>query len=234
MSTKRCYDQAPPGVDPAKLTGLLVVVEGPDASGRSTQIGMLKRWLEQGGHAVTEVGIKRSQLVADELALAKRGNTLSPRTMSLFYATDFYDQLENTIVPALRAGYVVLSDRYIFTLMARDIVRGAEPEWVESLYSRAIVPDAVYYLQASAPTLVDRTFEKHASLDYWESRMDIGLSRDWLGSFLTYQRRLRHEFRRLQERHGFAIINANRTVRAIQQDLRSRIQAVLEDSLGLG
>jgi dTMP kinase len=231
MSPKRCFVQPPPGIDLGRLSGLLIVLEGPDASGRSTQIGMLKRWLEQRGFAVAEVGLKRSQLVADELEIAKQGNILSPRTMSLFYATDFYDQLENTIVPALRAGYVVLADRYIFTLMARDTVRGAEREWVESLYSRAIVPDAVYYLQTSALSLVDRTFEKHACLDYWESGMDLGISPDWLVSFLTYQRRLRKEFGHLQERYGFATINANRSVRAIQHDLCSRIEVVLKGAL---
>lgn len=232
MSAKRCYDQPPAGVDLGKLSGLLIVVEGPDSSGRSTQTTMLKRWLEQAGFAATVVGLKRSRLVGAELEAAKQGNVLSPRTMSLFYATDFYDQLENTIVPALRAGSVVISDRYIFTLMARDIVRGAEREWVESLYSRALVPDAVYYLQASSRALIDRTFEKHATLDYWESGMDLGLSRDWLESFVVYQRRMRGEFRRLQVRYGFAIINGNRSVRMIQRDLRARIEGVLQESLG--
>lgn len=228
MIPRTCYDRPAPGVDLSKLSGSLVVLEGPDASGRSTQIALLRTWLEQRGFAVAEVGLKRSQLVSAHIEQAKKGNILSPHTMSLFYATDFYDQLENRIVPALRAGYLVLADRYIFTLMARDIVRGADREWLESLYSRALVPDAVYYLQASSRTLVERTFRKHASLDYWESGMDTGWSRDWLDSFLQYQRRIRIEFGRLQQRFGFAVLNANRSVTTIQKELRVRIEDVLQ------
>ncbi len=227
MSTHRCYVQPPPGVNPAKLTGTLIVLEGPDSSGRSTQVSMLKAWLEQQGYAVVEVGLKRSPLVGPELEQAKKGNVLSPRTMSLFYATDFHDQLENRIVPALRAGYVVLADRYIFTLMARDLVRGADPAWLESLYSRALVPDAVFYLQVSPRNLVERSLKAHASLDYWESGMDLGLSHDWLDSFVIYQRRIRTEFAKLQQRYGFEVVSGNRSARAIQQDLRGRVGRVL-------
>jgi dTMP kinase len=231
MSARRCYHQPPPGVDLKKLTGLLVVVEGPDSSGRSTHIGLLARWLEEQGHAVAQVGLKRSELVGEELEAAKEGNVLSPRTMSLFYATDFYDQLENRIIPALRAGYVVLSDRYIFTLMARDIVRGAEPEWLESLYSMAIVPDAVYNFTVSSRTLVERTLKSHALMDYWESGMDLGLSRDWFDSFTAYQRRLHMEFKRLQAKYKFETVNANRSIKSIQEDLKGRIQGVLDRTM---
>jgi dTMP kinase len=135
--------------------------------------------------------------------------------------------MENRIVPALRAGYVVLADRYVFTLMARDRVRGAEPEWVESLYSRAIMPDAVFYLLVSSRTLVERTLKAHPSLDYWESGMDLGLSRDWMDSLVIYQRRIRVEFQKLAESYGFQPINANRSIRAIQHDLRAHMETVL-------
>ncbi len=196
MLTKQCYQAPPPGVDPERLGGLLIVVEGPDSSGRSTQIHMLSEWLEQKGFAVAQVGLKRSALVSSELENAMQGNVLSPRTMALFYATDFYDQLENSIVPALRAGSIVLADRYIFTPIARDVVRGANPAWVETPCSRALVPDAVYYLALSVRNLVDRTLESHGCLDYWESGMDIGHSRDWFDSFVWYQRHIREEFGR--------------------------------------
>jgi dTMP kinase len=218
---------APPGVDTECLGGTLVVIEGPDASGRSTQIGLLRRWLEQSGYPVAETGLKRSQLVGRDLERAKQGNVLSPRTLSLFYATDFYDQLENRIIPALRAGSVVLADRYIFTLMARDIVRGADPAWVESLYSLALVPHAVYYLVVSPEALLERTLTKHGSLDYWESGMDLGLSRDWLTSYLKFQRNMRSRFRALRRRYGFEAIGANRPVDAIHRGLRTRIAGVL-------
>ncbi|MGA9751382.1 MAG: thymidylate kinase [Acidobacteriota bacterium] len=228
MSAKRCFGNAPAGVDVSKLSGSLIVIEGPDSSGRSTQIALLTEWLEQQGYAVEQVGLKRSTLVGPELEQAKEGNVLSPRTLSLFYATDFFDQLENRIVPALRAGFVVLADRYIYTLMARDIARGAEPEWVSSIYSLALVPDAVFYLMVSLRTLVERTFQSHADLDYWESGMDCGLSRDWFQSFVKYQRRMRTEFIRMQKQYGFVPINANRSVITVQKDLKAHIQVVLD------
>lgn len=228
MSPKRFYGIAPAGIDASKLTGTLIVIEGPDSSGRTTHINLLAQWLEEQGYAVAQVGLKRSTLVGAELERAKEGNVLSPRTMSLFYATDFYDQLENRIVPALRAGFVVLADRYIYTLMARDIVRGAEPAWVNSVYSMALVPDAVFYLMVSLKTLVERTFQAHAELDYWESGMDCGLSRDWFRSFLRYQKRIRLEFVRMQKRYSFESVNANRTIAAVDRDLKARIGHVLQ------
>lgn len=230
MSTNRCYGSPPPGLDPGKLTGSLIVIEGPDSSGRSTHVRLLGEWLEQNGYPVAQVGLKRSQLVGRELEEAKQGNVLSPRTMSLFYATDFYDQLENIIVPALRAGTVVLADRYVFTLIARDIVRGADAGWLASLYSKAIVPDAVFYFDVSTQTLVDRTLYANGRLDYWESGMDVGLSRDWFGSFVRYQRRMRQEFKTLQKLYHFEAINANRTLGVIHRDLKTRVLRVLQSA----
>ncbi len=227
MNAKRCYQNPPPGVDLDALTGSLIVIEGPDSSGRSTQIDLLSRWLEQNGYAVAEVGLKRSTLVAPSLERAQEGNVLSPRTMSLFYASDFYDQLENRIVPALRAGYVVLADRYIFTLMARDLVRGADPEWLRSLYSMALVPDAVFHLVVSTTNLAQRILIARGSLDYWESGMDLGLSRDWYESFVRYQRRLRGAFRELSGAYPFESINGNRSINTIHRELRERVRAVL-------
>jgi len=226
---RRCYGRPPHGVDLDSLSGALIVIEGPDASGRSTQIRLLSGWLEQKGYAVTQTGLTKSAIVGPALAQAKQGNVLSPRTMSLFYATDFYDQLENVIVPALRAGYIVLADRYIFTLMARDIVRGANPQWVESLYSMAIIPDAVYFILVSSRNLVERTLTEHNSLDYWESGMDIGIARDWYESFVRYQRSLRSEYNKLQKKYGYEIIDGNRSINAIQRNVRMKIEGVLED-----
>jgi dTMP kinase len=152
--------------------------------------------------------------------------------MALFYATDFYDQLENRIVPALRAGSVVLADRYIFTLMARDLVRGGDLRWLESLFSMALVPDAVFLLTVSTRTLVDRTFASHQQLDYWESGMDLGLSRDWFDSFVRYQRRIRAQFRELERTYGLERVNANRKMWTIQRDLRRRVGHLLRGILG--
>jgi dTMP kinase len=232
MSGKRCYTHPPAGVDLAKLSGWLVVVEGPDSSGRSTHVSLLSQWLEEQGYAVAQVGLKRSTLVGPELERAKQGNVLSPRTMSLFYATDFYDQLENVIVPALRAGFVVLADRYIYTLMVRDLVRGADPEWLRSLYGMALVPDVVFYLSVSMTTQVERTFESRDQLDYWESGMDLGLGRDWFQSFLVYQRRIRREFQRLAGPYGFTVVNGNRTAQTIHRDLVEGVRRVLASGRG--
>lgn len=215
------------GCDFSELKGKLIVLEGADGSGRSTQIEMLKDWLENLGYGTVNVGLKRSTLVAEELEAAQQGNILSHTTRSLFYATDFADQLENNIIPALRAGFVVIADRYIYTLMARDIVRGANPTWVKSLYSIALKPDAVFYLRVSPQTLVERNFRKNATLNYWESGMDIGLSRDMFESFMKFQRLILAEFRRMQAEYGFTIINGNRRARAIHAELRAKVQEIL-------
>lgn len=224
---KRFYGTALPRCELAQLKGKLIALEGADGSGRSTQIEMLKNWLENLGYGVVNVGLKRSNLVAEALEQAQQGNILSETTRSLFYATDFADQLENTIIPALRAGFVVLADRYIYTLMARDIVRGADRDWVKSLYSIALVPDAVFYLRVSPQHLVERNFKKNATLSYWESGMDVGLSRDMFESFTKYQRLMQAEFRRMQEEYDFEVINGNRTARAIANELRAKVQSVL-------
>jgi dTMP kinase len=224
---KQFFGAGLPAVKPEELTGTLIVLEGADGSGRSTQIRLLREWLERRGHAVTEVGLRRSTLVAKELSAAKEGHTLGHTTMSLFYATDFADQLEHAIVPALRAGFVVLADRYIYTLMARDVVRGADPAWVERIYGIALVPDAVFYLRVSPRILVERNLEKSGQLDYWESGMDVGLARDMFDSFIKYQTLMQAEFKRLQERYGLEVVNGNRSVRGVAADLRGRIERAL-------
>jgi dTMP kinase len=220
-----------PGIQAESLSGALIVLEGADGSGRSTQIRLLRNWLEARGHAVTEVGLRRSNLVAKELSAAKEGHILGRTTMSLFYATDFADQLEHVMVPALRAGYIVLADRYIYTLMARDVVRGADRTWVERTYGMALVPDAVFYLRVTPKLLVERNLEKNGTLDYWESGLDIGLARDMFDSFVKYQGLMQTEFKRLQEHYGFEVINGNRSIRAVAADLRARLETVLGKQL---
>jgi dTMP kinase len=224
---RRFYGHGIPKVDLERLAGRLIVVEGADGSGRSTQIAMLVQWLEGSGHATTQVGLKRSSLVSEELEQAQQGNILSRTTFSLFYATDFADQLENIILPALKAGFIVLADRYIYTLMARDMVRGMDEAWLKNLYGIALEPDAVFYLNVPPEELVQRSFAKNTALDYWESGMDLGLSRDMFDSFLKYQTTMQQTFRHLQVTYGFTIVDGNRSADAINAELRKKISAVL-------
>lgn len=221
------YGDGIPGINPEELTGKLIVLEGSDGSGRSTQIDILRDYLENRGHATVNVGLRRSTLVAEELREAKQGNVLGEITRSLFYATDFADQLENTIIPALRAGFIVIADRYIYTLMARDIVRGADREWVRSLYGIALVPDLVIYLKVSPAQLIERNLQKNFTLDYWESGMDLGLSRDSFDSFIKYQRLIQREFARLQQEYGFIMVNGNLSVRTVANEVSKRLFQIL-------
>jgi dTMP kinase len=224
---RRFYGHGIPGVNLDKLCGKLIAVEGADGSGRSSQIARLVEWLEGMGHATAQVGLKRSTLVSEELDQAKRGNILSRTTLSLFYATDFADQLENIILPALKAGLIVIADRYIYTLMVRDLVRGMDEAWLKNLYGMALVPDAVFYLQVSPEQLVQRNFAKDFALDFWESGMDLGLSRDMFDSFLKYQTLVQEQFRRIQRTYGFTIVDGDRSVDAIGADLRKKISSIL-------
>ena len=226
-SKRRCYGYGIPNVDLQGLAGRLIVMEGADGSGRSTQIARLRDWLEGRGHATVQVGLKRSTLVSEELELAQNGNILSHTTLSLFYATDFADQLENVILPALKAGFMVLADRYIYTLMVRDLVRGMDEAWLTNVYGTALVPDAVFYLTVSPEQLVQRNFQKNYTLDYWESGMDVGLSRDMFDCFLQYQALVEKQFRRLQSTYGFTIVNGERSVEDINAELQENIEEVL-------
>lgn len=224
---RRFYGHGIPGVDANLLSGKLIAVEGADGSGRSTQIQKLVEWLEGCGHATVQVGLKRSTLVSEELEIAQQGNILSRTTLSLFYATDFADQVENIILPALKAGFIVLADRYIYTLMARDMVRGMDIAWLKNLYGIAPEPDAVFYLNVKPEELVQRNFAKNTALDYWESGMDLGLSRDMFDSFMKYQGAIEKIFRELQAIYGFTIVDGMRPVEAVNAELRRKISTVL-------
>ena len=224
----RFYGHGIPRVKLEELGGKLIVVEGADGSGRSTQIAELVKWLETNGRPTVQVGLKRSTLVSEELEKAQKGNVLSRTTLSLFYATDFADQLENIILPALKAGFIVLSDRYIYTLMARDMVRGMDEKWLKNLYGIAPVPDAVFYLSVEPEELVQRNLSKNATLDYWESGMDLGLSREVFDSFLKYQAAMQSVFKSLQKTYGFDIVDANRSAHAVNKELRKKISSVID------
>jgi len=223
------YGDALPDVDTRELQGKLIVIEGPDAVGRSTQVARLRAWLEESGHAVLDTGMARSALAGKGIQQAKEGNTFGPVTMTLFYATDFADRLENEIIPALRAGFVVLTDRYIFSIIARAIARGEDRRWIENVAGFALVPHVVYYLRADVPDLVSRVVFGRGQFDYWESGMDLGVSTDMYDSFVKYQAKLIRALDSMSSRYGFVTIDASRTPDAIFNDLQRSIAQFFSD-----
>jgi len=217
--TARTYGTRPPGMPDGPLRGRLIVVEGADSSGRTTEVALLKERLEIEGHAVVDTGLRRSDLVSAEIDRAKQGHTLGAATMALLYAVDFADQLENKIVPALAAGSTVLADRYIYTLMARAVARGASRAWAQELYAFALRPDLIVLLEARPEILLHRAIAKYGSLDYWESGMDLCLSRDLFESFFLYQDRLSAEFDWMRREYGFEVVDANRAPEQVHEEV---------------
>lgn len=222
MSGPRFYGVTPPGSWDEPFPGRLIVIEGTDGIGRSTQIAMLKEWLEDEGYAVVDTGLRRSQLAGPGIERAKRGHTLDPITLNLFYATDLWDQLERQILPALRAGMVALVDRYIFSVVARAVVRGVPRGWIEDVYGFALVPDRVIYLDIDVPQLLPRVLAR-GGFDYWESGHDHFGGDDVYASFVSYQSELLEEFRRLAEKHAFTTVDARGSVAEVFQSLRDEI-----------
>jgi dTMP kinase len=221
------FGEGLPDIDLDELKGKLIVLEGTDGVGRSTHIGLLKEWLENHGHAVLDTGMTRSALAGKRLKQAKEGHTLGGVTMSLFYATDFADRLESEIIPALRAGFIVLTDRYIYSLMARAIVRGADPEWLREVYGFALKPDAIFYLRLNIDDLVTRVLQS-TGFDYWESGMDMHMGEDMYESFVRYQKWLLAEFDKMVETFGFTVIDASGSVEDVFENLRQRVERVAQ------
>jgi dTMP kinase len=225
------FGQGIPRVEPQELKGKLIVVEGADGVGRSSQIRLLKQWLETKGHAVLATRMTRSALAGKGLRRAKKGTTLGRVTMTLFYATDFADRLEHEVLPALRAGFVVLTDRYIYTLAARALARGIDPDWLREVYGFALKPDRVFYLRASVDDLVTRVLQE-GGFDYWESGMDLHLGDDRYESFVKYQSRIMSQFDKMVEDFGFTVIDATRPIDAVFTDLREQVSKLLSPTPG--
>ena len=207
--------------------GNLIVIEGPDGSGRSSQIDLITSRLEAAGHAVITTGLKRSEFIGAGILEAKHKLPLGKKTLALFYAADFADQLEHKIIPALHAGYVVLADRYIYTLMARSSVRGIPRSWSHDLFGFAIKPDLVFYLDVPPEELFHRVFQKYGSLDYYESGADMGLSDDLYESFILYQRGIAKEFRVMEPKYSIARIDGGRGIPEVNAELQKRIDRYL-------
>jgi dTMP kinase len=229
------YGTALPGVEIEPYPGKLIVIEGTDGVGRSTHVLILRNWLESVGYAVLDTGMTRSVLAGRGIKDARAGHTLGRLTTQLYYATDFADRLENQMLPALRAGFIVLTDRYIYSAIARAVVRGADPDWVRAIYGLALVPDAVFYLRVrSAEELARRVLASGRGFDYWESGMDLGLGNDYYDSFIAYQKLLLKEFDRMSDEYGFKVIDASRPVRRVASVLRRAVSRVIEDEPATG
>jgi len=208
--------------------GSLIVIEGPDGSGRTTQIDMITSKLEADGHAVITTGLKRSELIGGGILEAKHRLPLGKKTLALFYAADFADQLEHKIIPALHAGYVVMADRYIYTLMARSSVRGISRAWSHDLFGFAAKPDLVFYLDVPPEKLFHRVFQKYGSLDYYESGADMGLSDDLFESFVLYQRGIAKEFGMMEVKYGIQRIDGGKPIADVNAELQTRIDHYLK------
>lgn len=224
---RQTYGKMLPGMRLTDLPGKLIVIEGTDGAGRSTQIDLLKPWLEELGHAVLDTGMTRSRLAGDGIRRAKERNNLGRVTQSLFYATDFIDRLEKEIVPALRAGFIVLTDRYIYSLMARAIVRGMDTNWIRSIYSVALEPDAVFYLRIGIEQLLPRVVFSRG-FDYWESGMDLFPGQDIYEGFCNYQAALLEEFDKLAAEYKFEIVDASADADAVCDQLKRKIMGIVE------
>ncbi len=227
MTQVRFYGQGLPGFEKESLPGRLIVLEGPDGVGRSTQIALLREWLESSGYAVAATGLKRSKLAGKGIKAAMEGHTLSDTTMNLFYATDLVDRLERDIIPNLRAGFLVLTDRYIYSIICRAVVRGVDPNWIRNVFGFALVPDVIFYLQADLAHLIPRVLNARG-FDYWESGMDFLPHRDYYESYIDYQSRLLAQFDAMAEEFDFHGIDATQNIRQVFQALQTEIKTLIK------
>ncbi len=221
------YEYPLPNVDIAHLPGKLIVVEGPDSIGRSTQVNLLRGWFEEKGYAVVDTGMARSALTKDGIREAKSGHTLGPLTMALFYMADFADRLENTMIPALRAGFIVLTDRYFYSPIARAVARGQDPTWMESVAGFALVPHATFYLRAPVHEVLARAVHGKLYFDYWESGMDVPYGSDRFESFVGYQTKLMEVLDSMVDEYGFTVVDASRSPTEIFATLKGEIEPLL-------
>lgn len=215
-----------PGKRDVDLKGRLIVLEGTDCAGRSTQMRLLQDWLENQGYGVVTTTLCRSQLAEDGLRRAKRRNQVGRRTLALFYATDMADRLEREILPALEGGFIVLSDRYVYTIFARYAVRGLCPTWLRKAFGFALTPHLAIYLDVNLDVLVERAL-KAGKMGFWESGMDLNLSNNLYDSFRLYQRRMLREFSKIVNEYELVTLKANGPINTVHQRLRRLILPLL-------
>jgi dTMP kinase len=226
MSRLQFFGAGLPYIEPFDYPGVLITLEGTDGVGRTTQVTMLRQWLEVQGYGVVETGWTRSPLIGRTITQAKQGRALNKFTYSLLYAADFADRLEREIIPALRSGFVVLADRYVYTAFARDVARGVDGEWVRDLFGFAPKPHLVLYLKIDMNTLIRRVIHR-GPIDYFESGMDMAMGDDAYDSFKQYQTRLIREYNRLAEEFGWFTVNAKLKPDTIQAPLRDEVKKLL-------
>lgn len=220
-------------LNPNTYQGKLIVVEGIDGSGKSTQIDLLYKWLQGQGRSVYFSEWNSSELVRSTTRLAKKKRLFTPTTFSLVQATDFANRWENHIFPLLKAGVIVLADRYAFTAFARDVARGVDRQWVRNLYSFALQPDAALYFRVPLDIAVERILSSRARIKYYEAGMDVGLSDNILTSFRLFQRRIVDEYERMVDEYRLTAVDGTLPIEQQQQQVRRWVANILRGWQGL-
>src|SRR5918992_3039086 len=210
-----------------RFPGRLFIVEGIDGSGKSTQLMLLQKWLESEGYVPSFSEWNSSPLVRDVTKRGKKKKMLTAMTFSLIHATDFADRIEHDIIPPLKAGAVVLADRYIYTAFARDVVRGVSPKWVRDLYSFAVKPTVAFYFRTPLDVAMKRILGGRDAIKYYEAGMDLGLSDDLEESFRIFQGRIIEEYEKLVDEFGLVAIDATRSIEDQQAQVRKIVTAAL-------
>jgi dTMP kinase len=210
-----------------EVKGKLIVVEGIDGSGKSTQIHLLRRWLISEGLPVFMTEWNSSEIVKEITSKGKKKASLTPTTFSILHATDFADRYERNIFPLLRAGYIVLADRYVYTAYARDVVRGCSPTWIRNVYSFALKPNIVFYFRVAVDTAIERIMVGRPKLKYYEAGMDLHLSNDPYDSYRIFQSRIIDQYESMVQSEGFTVIDGTSGIEEQQQLVRNRVNKIL-------
>lgn len=218
---------------PNPFAGKLIVVEGIDGSGKSTQIDLIYKWLTEMGKSVYFSEWNSSPLVKSTTKFGKKEKIFTPTTFSLIQAADFADRWENQFLPMLKAGVIVLADRYAFTGFARDVARGVDAKWVRNLYSFAYQPDLTFYFQVSLDEAVDRILSSRARIKYYEAGMDLNLSDKKVTSFRLFQEKILKEYDSMVQEFNFQVIDATRPIQKQQKEIRQMVLSVLKGWRGL-
>jgi len=214
-----------------KGSGKLIIVEGVDGSGKSTQIRLLEKWLRFVGIPVFFTEWNSSEQVKGIISKGKKKNLLTPTTFSLLHATDFAARYERNILPLLRAGYFVLADRYIYTAFARDVVRGCSSEWVRNVYSFAVKPDIAFYFRVPIDISFERIVKNRPKLKYYEAGMDLNLSNDPYESYRIFQSRIVEQYESMTNTEGFAVIDGTSDIEEQQERVRQKVVEVLPQKM---